>query len=201
MYELIYTFAIISIVAYMFYSWYNPKLLYVRSRIDNKIYVVRDTQDKQQAADLLANVNKRLEKVVNKMKEKYGDSNKAVTLLANRFKNHDIRESLPKSGQTSYSINKGEKIVLCVRARNSTESLTDINTIMFVALHELAHIMTISIGHKKEFWDNFRFILAHAIKWKVWTPVNYNASPKPYCGIKITDSPLKTNEINKYFHS
>ncbi len=201
MYEIIYTIAIFSILAYMFYSWYNPKLLYVRSRVDNKTYVVRDSVDKQQAADLLATVDKKLQKVVDRMVQKYGTSNESVNLLVKRFKNHEIRESLPKSGQTSYSLNKGEKIVLCLRARNKGQNLTDVNTITFVALHELAHIMTISIGHKKEFWDNFRFILAHAIKWKVWTPVNYNASPKPYCGIKITDSPLKTNEINKYFHS
>ena len=85
------------------------------------------------------------------------------------------------------------------RARNSTESLTDINTIMFVALHELAHIMTISIGHKKEFWENFRFILAHAIKWKLYNPIDYKKKPKKYCGIEITDSPLENNDIQRYY--
>ena len=51
MYEILYSIAIIAIVFYIFYSYYNPKLIYVRSRIDNKIYVVRNTDDKQQAAD------------------------------------------------------------------------------------------------------------------------------------------------------
>ena len=35
--------------------------------------------------------------------------------------------------------------------------LIDENTLMFVALHELAHIATESIGHTKEFWANFKF--------------------------------------------
>ena len=201
MYEILYSIAIFSIISYIFYSWYNPKLVYVRSRVDKQIYVVRNSQDKQQAGDLLANVSKRLHKLVSKMSEKYGKSHSGVNLLKQRFKGHEIRESLPKANQTSYSLNKGEKIVLCIRARNSAKTLTDINTITFVALHEMAHVMTVSIGHKKEFWENFRFILAHAIKWKIYTPVNYNASPKPYCGIKITDTPLKTNDISKYFQS
>ena len=62
----------------------------------------------------------------------------------------------------------------------------------------MAHIMTISIGHKKEFWENFRFILAHAIEWKLYKPVDYQSSPKPYCGIKITESPLKDGDESKY---
>ena len=35
----------------------------------------------------------------------------------------------------------------------------DENTLTFVALHELSHVMTVSVGHKQEFWDNFKFIL------------------------------------------
>ena len=30
---------------------------------------------------------------------------------------------------------------------------------MFVAIHELAHIMTESVGHEPEFWDNMGFLL------------------------------------------
>ena len=33
---------------------------------------------------------------------------------------------------------------------------------MFVTIHELAHVMTKSIGHKTEFWDNFKFLLQEA---------------------------------------
>ena len=64
MYEILYSIAIFSIISYIFYSWYNPKLVYVRSRVDKQIYVVRNSEDKQQAADLLANVSKRLHKLV-----------------------------------------------------------------------------------------------------------------------------------------
>ena len=199
MYELLYVIAILSICGYIFYSWYNPKLVYVKSKIDDKTYVVRNVKNKQKAADLLAEISVRLHKLVDKFSTKYGNSDERVNLMSKRFKDHEIREALPKSGQTSYSLNKGERIVLCLRGRTKNETIADVNTIMFVALHEMAHIMTISIGHNQEFWDNFRFILAHAIKWGVYTPVNYKDSPKQYCGIKITESPLKKTDSDKYF--
>lgn len=199
MYSLLYSIAIISILFYIYYSWYNPKLVYVRSKLDNKIYVVRSIDNQQDAAELLAKVSEKLHILTQKLKTKYGNSDSRVNLLIKRFKDHEMRESLPKMNQTSYSINKGEKIVLCLRARNKNKTLTDLNTITFVALHEMAHIMTISIGHKHEFWENFRFILAHAIKWKLYTPVDYRNNPKKYCGIQITDSPLQKSDINKYY--
>ncbi len=198
MYEILYTIAIVSICAYIFYSWYNPKLVYVQSKVNNKTYVVRNLKNKQAAADLLAEVSTRLQKLVDKFVKKYGKEDERVNLLVKRFKNHEIREALPKSGQTSYSLNKGERIVLCIRGRNTNEKLADINTILFVALHELAHIMTISVGHNEEFWDNFRFILAHAEKWKLYSSVNYGKSPKPYCGIKITETPLRENDSERF---
>tara|TARA_Y100000389_G_scaffold69801_1_gene66502 strand:- start:15980 stop:16582 length:603 start_codon:yes stop_codon:yes gene_type:complete len=198
MYSVIYTIAIFALVGYLFYSWHNPKLVYVRSNVDNNTYIVRNESNKHEAADLIATVNMRLEDLVLRLKKKYGNSDSRVNLLEKRFKNHEIRESIPRLNQTSYSLNKGERIVLCIRARNNTKKLIDLNTITFVALHELAHIMTISIGHKKEFWENFKFILAHAIKWKIYNSVDYNKKPKPYCGIKITDSPLIKKDMGLY---
>ena len=60
---------------------------------------------------------------------------------------------------------------------------------MFVALHELSHIATKSIGHTTEFWNNFKFLLQEAVKIKIYEPVNYKKKPKNYCGMKITDNP------------
>jgi len=199
MYELLYIISILSIIIYLSFSWYDSQLVYVRSKLDKKLYVVRNLENKQEAADLLAKVNRRLTMLIDKLIKKYGDTDDRVTLLKKRFKNHEIREALHKNNQTSYSINKGEQIVLCVRNKQNPLELSDVNTIVFVAIHELAHVMTISIGHKPEFWENFRFLLAHAIKWKLYKEVNYTEKPKPYCGIKITETPLKIGGSDEYF--
>ena len=68
--------------------------------------------------------------------------------------------------------------------------LIDINTLTFVAIHELAHIMTKSEGHKQIFWQNFKFLLEEAKAAKIYKPVDYKNNPQPYCGMNITDNPL-----------
>ena len=35
---------------------------------------------------------------------------------------------------------------------------------MFVIIHELSHIMSKSIGHNSEFYDNFKFLLKEAVE-------------------------------------
>ena len=42
------------------------------------------------------------------------------------------------------------------------DNLIDEHTLMFVSIHELSHVMTKSIGHKQEFWDNFKYLLTGA---------------------------------------
>ena len=67
--------------------------------------------------------------------------------------------------------------------------MIDENTLTFVAIHELGHVMTESIGHKKEFWENFKFLLKNAVTMGLYKPVDYKKKPKDYCGMTITDNP------------
>ena len=67
---------------------------------------------------------------------------------------------------------------------------SDENLLVFVALHELGHVMTKSTGHTEEFWDNFRFLLKESIKIGVYKRQDFKKNPQKYCGTKITDSPL-----------
>jgi predicted metal-dependent hydrolase len=104
-------------------------------------------------------------------------------------------ESDSNSKHTSYSINKGEKVVICLRSKDEKKELIDPNTIMFVTLHELSHIMTKSVGHTDEFWDNFRFILKEAVKNNIYNCVDYKRNPQKYCGIEVTDNPISCTEL------
>lgn len=67
--------------------------------------------------------------------------------------------------------------------------MIDINTLTFVAIHELAHLMTESIGHKQEFWKNFKFLIGEAKSVSIYDPVDYKKKPMEYCGMSITDNP------------
>ena len=131
---------------------------YITSEVDNRDYLVQNHKDKKQAADLLATIRKNLILLMNELKKTNKDQ-EDVNRMINNFNPDNITETDKDSKYTSYSINKGEKMVFCLRSRDEKNNLEDLNTMMFVAIHELAHTMTKSIGHTPEFWDNFRTLL------------------------------------------
>jgi len=170
-------------------TYFVNEVEYITSAVDGQEYVVRSLPDKQDAADLLAQIRKKLEKMVLHLKETLSTDERTERLLKN-FHSNKISEGSENAKYTSYSINKGEKIVFCLRSKDEKKTLVDLNTMTFVALHELAHIATESIGHTKEFWDNFKWILKEATKVKIYTFQDFNTKPVGYCGIQITDNPL-----------
>lgn len=92
-----------------------------------------------------------------------------IEMLINRFNPDNISESTPSDKYTSYSVNKGEKIIFCIRDKSPGPGqfkIINVNTLMFVAIHELAHVMTKSIGHEPDFWNNMRYLLSVAINTK-----------------------------------
>jgi hypothetical protein len=112
-----------------------------------------------------------------------------VDRLVKGFNPKKISETLPTSELTAYSENKGEKIAFCLNKTKNSTTLIDENTLTFVAIHELSHVMTKSVGHKQDFWQNFKFLLENAKTAKIYTPVDYKKKPQGYCGMTITDNP------------
>jgi predicted metal-dependent hydrolase len=167
----------------------SNEVIYVKSSVDNNEYLVRNLHNKDEAANILAKLRMKLEKICEVMKKKY-PTDESVTRMNERFNADNITESGKSNQYTSYSVNKGEKIVFCIRQKDEHESLVDENTLSFVSIHELAHIMTKSVGHTPEFWDNFKRLLKEAIEHKLYEKEDYNANPREYCGIKVSDSPL-----------
>ena len=136
----------------------SNEVIYIKSNVDNNEYLVRNLKDKDKAADILAMLRMKLEKMCEVMKEKH-PNDESVKRMTEKFNSDNISEAGKSNQYTSYSVNKGEKIVFCIRQKDEDESLVDENTITFVAIHELSHIMTKSVGHTPEFWTNFKSIL------------------------------------------
>lgn len=166
---------------------YNLKC--VISDVNGSRYCVRDRIQTDKAANLLANVTIKCQQLVDYIGEKH-PTNPDVKRLVEGFRPTEISETLPTSELTAYSENKGEKLAFCLnRTKNSTNTLIDLNTLVFVAIHELAHIMTKIIGHKQEFWDNFKFLLENAETAGIYKPIDYKKKPQSYCGMTISDNP------------
>jgi hypothetical protein len=158
------------------------------SDVDGNKYCVRERAKLDMAADLLAQCTVNMKKLVKHMGKTYPDQDN-VRRLVEGFDPHQVGETLPTSEYTAYSENKGEKLAFCLNTTKNGTKLIDSNTLMFIALHEMAHVMTESIGHKEEFWKNFKFLLQNAVEIKIYTPVDYKNDPQQYCGIEINDNP------------
>jgi hypothetical protein len=160
---------------------------------DGKTYEMQNLPDKEEAVNRMAKICANLEK----LKKSYASepaltADPPVARFLARFQPDCFVENDMHSSDTSYSENKGQKIVVCLRDKTKAPNypLIDENTVMFVMLHEMAHLMTDTIGHTQEFWGNFKRILHDAVKLGIYTSVNYAQKPTPYCGMTITDSPI-----------
>lgn len=163
----------------------NSEVEYFKSDVDNRKYLVRSLPDKHMAANMLAEINRDLMALISHMKERYPDSEDIKRLVKN-YNPDAMSEGSPDSGYTSYSVNKGEKLVICIR--NSDNSFVDKNVVMYPAIHELGHIMTHEIGHTKLFWENFQILLKEAVEIGIYSKIDFKEKPTPYCGITIRSS-------------
>ena len=171
---------------FIFITYNNNNLESVKSNIDNRSYTVQSKEDAQGAADLIAVIRQKLILLVNHLIKSYPKDNR-VEMLKENFNPDKLKEGVDNPDYTSYSINKGEQIVLCLRNK---DKLMDINTMMFVVLHEMAHLATESIGHTSEFWENFKWILEESINIGIYIKQEFKKEPVEYCGMTITSSPL-----------
>ena len=192
-------FFLLLVILAVFYLYLEQKALQVIyiEAYNGKRYLVRDSNDKEDAAKLLADIAANCQVLVDYVYENidsFKERKEDIERLYKNFRPDAISESSPNNNYTSYSINKGEKIVFCLRKKKGSHKneLMDLNTMMFVAIHELAHLITKSIGHTPEFWANMKFLLQQAIKKdvNVYEKQDFSSNPEQYCGMTITDSPL-----------
>ena len=185
-YALILLLLFICVKVYQESDTFNLKCII--SEVDGKKYCVRERSKLVLAADRLAIVNAKMGKLVEHCRKKYPMRENMKRLVAG-YNPKKIMETLPTSEFTAYSQNKGEKMAFCLNTEKEGNQLIDPNTLTFVALHELSHIATKSIGHKEEFWTNFKFLLEEASKIGIYEQVDYKKKPARYCGTSINDNP------------
>ena len=164
----------------------NKDILQITSKIDGREYIVRKLPDGREAAERLANINKKVILLIGSLKEK---DREGISMLKDNFNPDQLSETGLGAKYTSYSVNKWEEIAICVRQPDNT--FIDDNTVMFVVIHELAHVMTKSVGHTQEFWDNMAYLLERAEELNIYVPKNYKESPVDYCGMEINTTPHK----------
>lgn len=191
MFTIIILIIIILLALYLIYSkiYTNDNLVLVNSNITNEEFWVRDKIDKQQAANTLATIKINMVKLVDYLKvniDKFPENMSYIKDLVSRTKVINIMETPADEKYTSYTVNKGQKVVLCLRSK-LLEDIHDMNTIMYVVIHEMAHIGCPEYGHTPLFKSIFKFLLEQSIVIGIYDPIDYRFNPQPYCGMVINE--------------
>lgn len=181
--------AVSAASVYAYIQGSNSEVEYVRSNVDGRQYLVQKINQKgagsSEAADALGKISSDIEALIRHMQEKYPDDER-TKLMAKRFNPDNVSEGSSHSGYTSYSVGKGQRLVLCLR--QTDDSFASVNVVMYVALHELAHLATKEIGHPPSFWKNFSWILKESIAIGIYKKQDYSKDPQQFCGITVDSS-------------
>lgn len=176
---------ILTIIIAFYLKRESGEVAYVTAASDGRRYLCLKKPDRQEAAERLAALTGIMLQLVHHMVALAPDDPDVQQLYTN-FDPDAIHEGTHTSGYTSFSISKGESITLCIR--QTDDSFVNTNTVAYVAIHELGHLMTTTIGHDASFWANFKRLLVEAMGIGLYKKVDFAAKPEPYCGIKITSS-------------
>ncbi len=156
---------------------------------------VGSIETKQTAADYLAKVSENVNILVEYMYvNELPDTDTSIRLY-NRWQMCDLKETPSSEKSAAYTLNKSTEIRLCIRTSSGFE---DINTSMFVILHELAHVMSIGFGHGEEFKQNFSYIVNIASNIGIYYPQKFNENPISYCGVEINTTPCSSEDSCEY---
>ena len=176
----------ICIACVCIYQKYTDNFEPVHSKLDGKKYHVRasnNDSEKTKTADYLATISNRVDKLVQYMQDHKLPNEAIANKLKRRWKGCVLKETASHEKSAAYTVNKGDEMRLCVRSGNKLEN---INTSMFVVLHELGHVMSDSYGHNEEFRKNFSYIVHLASNLGVYKPEDFGGQPVDYCGNVVT---------------
>ena len=180
---------IIFIYIFLFYN--NNEFVYIEDNFEGTRYLVQKST-KEESMKILTEITKRLYRLRSYLIENINNNlefKPYIDRLQKGFNNTrtTIMENSSTSDNTSYNINKGEELVFCLKSKK-TGKFHDINLLMYVAIHEIAHIACPVIGHGELYQKIFKFFIDMAEKINIYKRVNYNEKPTEYCDMMLTTS-------------
>ena len=171
----------------------EQEAIYVKSK-NNIEYLVQNVDDKEIAVTMLDDIRSRIFRIRDYLaqnKNKYPAFASYIEQFCDRIDGVILLENPPDGEYTSYTLNKGEEIALCLRSKK-TNKLHDINLIMYVVLHELSHVACPEQDHTELFKKIFVFFLGIAVQLNIYTNTDYILRPHEYCGLTINENLLRT---------
>jgi predicted metal-dependent hydrolase len=186
--------SILILFIYIFLFMNKNKLVLIEANNSGHKFLVHDDKLKNASANLLSDIITSMYKLRNHLIKNIdtctdSELKESIILLEKNLNETrtNIYENAPKSEYTSYSVNKGEEVVFCLKSRKSGE-LHTLNLLMYVAIHEMAHVGCHEIGHTVLFSKIFEYYTKESIKIGIYKYDDYDSNPVEYCGMVLSSS-------------
>ena len=177
--------------------------VYIKSTYDGNTYLIRRGKSKSNdylihSANMLAMINERIVKLISFLQTKYlQDDHKMyfIKILSDKYNHNILSEAAFDRRYTTFTVDK-QDMHICLRTRDTNEILYNINTLMYVVLHELAHFCNYNPngepiqGHGPEFKNIFKLLVTESVNLGIYEYKNYQSQPEEYCGLIINSSIL-----------
>ena len=185
--------SIIIIFIYIYFFLNKKNLISIESYNGTKYMVYNDNLNKDKA-NLLANIVKNMCILKNYLiknidTDELSEYKPYIQQLDKNFNENrtSIYETDPNSNLTSYSVNKGEELSVCLKSKNNGQ-LHEINLLMYVVIQEMSHFACPEIGHGPLFQKIFKKFLEISIKIEIYNYEDYNSKPIEYCGMILSSN-------------
>lgn len=169
---------------------------------NRKLYITTNDEHKQRVSEHMIRVVDSLERLVDFCQENNIPDKEKSNRLYDRWNKIEIHEILPTDNHVAYVVNKDRELRICLRKNYTKGEIEDLNTTLFVCIHELAHMLSESYGHDMEFRMHFLLLLRIATSLRIYTPENYTENPRMYCDTSIYTSPCDSSDCTDFsFHN
>jgi len=158
-------FITLIIFIYIFLKLNSNNTLYINT--DNGVIVINKDKNKNAKTILMTKIINNMYILKNYLFnniDKFKEYEEYIKLLNKNFNKNrtHIYETDPNSSYTSFSVNKGEELSICLKSKEN-KNLHDINLLMYVVIHEMSHFACPEIGHGPLFQKIFKKFLEEAI--------------------------------------
>lgn len=192
---------LVAVLVVYLYSAFANEVTYKESLVDKRQYRLRvgkkkSEKYKQESVDTLAEINGRVERLIEHLNFKYNGEHangRISKILKTKYSPSILSEAANDKRYTTFTVDKKD-MHICLRTRDTEERMYDINLLMYVVLHELAHLCNYDandnpiIGHGKEFIEIFRFLVQESMLIGVYQYSDYASRPVEYCGMFLSSN-------------
>lgn len=207
---------ILAVIAVLYFVYCNFKLKFsikntrsIMASHDGEFYRVHNSPDGGDAANALARLHGFIITLLRYLRKKYLINRNqpqarviAVEKLLSRYNPDNLVENSPDNpeGDTAYSLDKGAVMAICLRDKRPGKygKIHDMEILIFVTIHEMAHIALDCYDHPPEFWSMFKFLLEEAENAGIFSSPDYASEPQNYCGVLINYSPKWDRSLTSY---